>query len=492
MLKNNKLILNLFSLISGATLVLAFAPIHWFFLAFLCPAVLLYIWLQSNQRAAFWYGFLFGLGFYTAGVSWVFISIHHYGNANISISLLITSMLILLMSCYPAVMGYIMRRFWKNKSNAMLCCAAFPALWVSFEWLRAWLFSGFPWILLGYSQSNFVLKNLASMLSVYGVSLACAFFSGLIILFFITKKNRTRMIAVFSIIVICLVSWGLGFIQWTKPFRQPIQVSLIQGNIPINLKWNNDYLSHILQVYSTETKKHWNSQIILWPEAAVPTLTHPISQQLYRLSQLAKKHHSTIIFGIPTYNQRNGNFYNSIKVIGSGKGRYNKRHLVPYGEYTPLAFIFKPLMKQLNIPMSGFTAGRYDQPPLAVQHLKISPFICYEIIFPHEVIRFARGSNLIVTLSDDSWFGNSFASPQQLQMAQMRAIETGRPILYSTNNGITAIINSQGQITKAIPTNQRTTLTADVQPMQGNTPVMKLHNLLVGALVILLLFTSKL
>lgn len=483
----NKYVFSLLSLLSGAALVLAFSPIHWFFLGFLCPAALLAIWLNANKRAAFFYGFLFGFGFFSVGVSWVFISIHHYGNANIPMSLLITALLILVMSAYPALMGYVFKRFFKKASPALLCLVIFPALWVGAEWLRAWLFSGFPWLLLGYSQTDFVLKNIAPILSVYGVSLLSALFAGFLVWFFQSKLFLNRLIAVISVTGICFVTWLFGFIHWTQPVGQPIQVSLIQGNIPLEMKWDSTYLKNITRIYQNETEKHWQSPIILWPEAAIPATTQQVSDFLSAIDKKALKHQTAIIFGIPTYNPYSQDYFNSIKVIGNGEGLYNKRHLVPFGEYTPLISIFKPLMEKLHIPMSGFTPGRYQQSLLKADQLKIAPFICYEIIFPQEVLRFSRGSNLIVTVSDDSWFGDSFASPQQLQMAQMRAIETARPILYATNNGITAIINPHGQITQTLPQDKRATLTADVQPVEGATLAMRWHNLLIGGLVLLML-----
>lgn len=478
------------AILSGALLVFGFAPTHVFFLGYLCPATLLYIWINSGQRSSFWYGLFFGLGFFGTGCSWIFISIHKYGNANLFLSIFITTVFVLVLAIFPAIMGYVFRRFFKRTPQTMQCLVVFPALWVVFEWLRAWVFTGFPWLFLGYTQTNFVLKEFAPIFSVYGVSLVVAIIAGLVVYFCHNLTYWRRFVAVSAAIAFCIVAWGLSFIQWTRPVGKPIKVSLVQGNIPLSLKWNNEYLFHIIQTYTNETHQHWNSKIILWPEAAIPAVTQQVAEYLHFINEQGLKRGDAVIFGLPTYNPKSKAYYNSIKVLGDGAGTYNKRHLVPFGEYTPLGFIFKPLMDRLKIPMSGFTKGAYNQKLLTAVGLKIAPFICYEVAFPHEVMRFAKGSNLIVTVSDDSWFGQSFASPQQLQMAQLRALETARPILYGTNNGITAVITPNGNIKERLPRNRLATLTTTVQPVEGETLAMRWHNLLIGALVLLMLLSG--
>ncbi len=480
----------LLALISGMLLPFAFAPTGWFFLAFLCPAMLLFIWNNCNRNQAFLYGLVFGCGFFGVGCSWVFVSIHHYGNAGFILAVFITVVFVLILSIYIALLGYIYQRFFSHTKDYLHDLIAFPALWVSFEWLRAWLFSGFPWLLLGYSQTATPLKFLAPIVSVYGVSLAVALIAGLLVWLFKSPTNTRRISTLISIIILFGISYSFKFIQWTIPYKTPLTASLVQGNIPLKIKWDAGYLTHILAVYTQQTHQHWNSDIIVWPEAAIPVVSQQVLGFLYDLKDAALVHHAAVIFGIPTYNDDETAYYNSMRVLGDGSGHYNKRHLVPFGEYTPLQALFKPLMDRLNIPMSGFSAGNYSQPLLSAKGIKIAPYICYEIAFAHEVLATTTNSNLIVVISDDSWFGNSFASPQQLQMAQLRALETGRPILYSTNNGITAVINYHGNITQHLPRNKRLTLTAIVQPRQGETLAMRWHNLLIGLIVLLMLIIS--
>ncbi len=477
------------SFLSGALLNLAFPPINWFVFAFICPSILLFIWLRSSPRAAFVYGFAFGFGFFGIGASWVYISVHNFGNAGIFLAGFITLAFVLLLASYSALCGYLFRRFFAKANMAVSCLLAFPALWVICEWLRGWVFTGFPWLFLGYSQTHFVLKNLAPILSVYGVSLATAFICG-VITWCLTKKHnpdlRSGLLGGMLILLILTASYICGRFTWTAPLGKPIPVALVQGNVALEMKWDQNYLTHILDIYTQQTEQHWNQGIIVWPEAAVPIIAQQVQGYLTQMNAAAKKHNTAIILGIPT-STTNGNYYNSLMVLGDGSGIYNKHHLVPYGEYTPLGAILQPLINALGLPMSGFSKGAAHQALLQAKNITLAPFICYEIGYPAQVLSSARNSNALVVVSDDSWFGNSSASAQQYQLAQMRAMETQRPILYATNSGITAIILSDGSTQKTVPINQLSTLVSFFQPVSGETLVMRAHNLIVLGLILLML-----
>lgn len=475
------------SLLSGAFLPLAFSPFNVYSVAFILPAILLAIWLRVNEKKAFWLGWLFGIGFFGTGASWIYISIHEFGNSNAFLAGLITFIFVIWMGLYFAIFGFFFKKLFSPFSEAKQCLLVFPALWVLFEYLRSILFTGFPWILLGYSQLTTPLQGLAPIIGIYGLSLITALIAGALVLL-ATKRSAFIKITAFIIIFTCV---GLGWIfkdhAWTKSIGKPIKVSLIQGNIPFNIKWDESYVLENVNVYKNLTLENLSSKLIVWPEGAFPVYAENAGSFIQRLNAIAKQHHSNIIFGVPILNQKTQAYYNGLLLIGENHGEYLKKHLVPFGEYIPLKNIFGKAMRYFKIPMSGFSAGPKNQPDLKINNIRIAPFICYEIAFPNEVLNAAEHSELLMTLSDDSWFGKSIALAQHLQMAQMRSLETGRPQLLSTNTGITAFISPFGKIEMGAPIDQRVVLTHDIQPMTGKTPLMRWHYYPVMGLVIIML-----
>jgi len=490
MIKINKVFLMLLALISGALLPLAFAPFNGFPLSFICITALLFVWLRSTPWQAFWRGFIFGIGFFAVGSSWIYISIHTYGNASSALSGLITAIFIVIMAIFPATLGLFFTWVFKQSRLAIKCLLAFPAMWVVWEWLRSWVFSGFPWLFLGYSQIHSPLRGYAPLIGVYGVSFIVVFIAACLLLLFHHKDIKIKIISVSSIIILFGVGASISTFQWTKPSSKKITVSLVQGNVKQSMKWDMNYLLHILKVYRNETERHWKSDIIVWPEGAIPVVQNQIPSFFNLINSEAEKHHTAVILGTLTTNSKTKQFYNSMVVLGNGKGTYLKRQLVPFGEYTPLKKLFFPLAKKLDIPMSDLSPGPWHQPTLMAAGITIAPYICYEIAYPIKALNSIRDKQLIVTISDDSWFGNSIASPQQLQIAKMRALETGRYLLYANNTGITAIINPNGKVLKMAPTNQQLVLTGTVQPVDGSTPLMRWNYYpMLGIIILCLVLT---
>ena len=478
----------LFSLLSGAALPFAFAPYNAYSLAFLSPAILLFIWLRAKPWQAALQGLFFGFGFFGVGISWVYISIHHFGNAPIPLATFITALFVGILSLYPALHGYLFRRLFQNKPLAIQCLCVFPASWVLFEALRGWLFTGFPWLFLGYSQIITPLHALAPLFGVYGISLAVTLISGAVVLLATPKKSLLlKGISVLIIIVIVSSGWILSERTWTQAAGKPIKVSLVQGNITQTLKWQPEELMNILNIYRKLTEKNWQSKLIIWPEAAIPTYPEDAKNYFQTMNKLAKQQKDYLIIGSPIYDQKTQKFYNGLNLIGAGKGQYLKRHLVPFGEYTPLKSTLGKLIKKLNIPMSDFSSGPKKQPPLRINGYNIAAFICYEIAYSREVLQHVKDTQIIINISDDSWFGRSKALYQQAQMAQMRALETGRPVLLSTNTGITGFINPLGRFTKLAPIDKRLVLNGKVTPMKGETPLMRWQYYPILGLIILLL-----
>ena len=291
-----------------------------------------------------------------------------------------------------------------------------------------------------------------------------------------------------------MISIGIGLAlnghYWTKPNSKPIQVSMVQGNIAQQMKWDPNQLMAIINSYLALTQQHWDSRIIVWPEAAVPFLPQQLPDFFNELNREAKQHQATVVVGAPLINTTTQQYYNGLLLVGASQGRYRKRHLVPFGEFIPLQSVFGSIMKKLNVPMAGLTPGPQQQPPLLIDGIPIAAFICYETAFPIETLREMEGKQLAINIVDDAWFGHSFAAAQQIQMTQMRALETGRYMAVTANTGITALINPLGQIIKRLPIDTKAVLTGHVVAMTGKTPLMRSQYYPVWlAIIILLLFS---
>lgn len=483
-------IIAVMAFIAGGILPLAFAPVHWFLIAAISPAILLFIFQHSTPKQACWRGWCFGLGQFGVGASWVYVSIHHFGNANAILAGLITLAFIVYLSLFPAAVGYFFRLIFYRNRCVLTSLLGFPALWVLSEWLRSWLFTGFPWLFLGDSQVNTWLRGFAPLIGVYGVSLLITFLSGCLVLLFFYKNWRIKIMCI--IFVIASVSGGalLSTIHWTTPAGHSLQVSLVQGNISQDIKWSPQHLLHIMQIYKTETEKHFASNLIVWPESAIPDYPQQIAFYFQLMDQEAKQHHVAIITGVPIYNADTQQSFNGMMILGDGHGTYLKRQLVPFGEYIPLKPFYGHFMRYFNIPMSDLSRGPQQQPAMIAGNIPLATFVCYEIAYPQLVLHSMSDKQYSVVVSDDSWFGKSLASAQQLQMAQMRALETGRYILYSTNTGITAIINPQGNIQQTVAPQTQTVLTGKITPMTGKTPLMWWNYFPVLILVIFFLLIS--
>jgi len=469
---DSRLFFSLLAIFSGAILPLAFAPFSYYLFAELSLVLLLFVWLRATPGLSFWYGWLFGVAFFGCGVYWIYISIHHYGKAPVPLSIVILALFVAVLALYPACQGYLLSRFFP-KNNRYKFLLAFPASFVLLESIRGWFLSGFPWLFLGYSHIDAPVRGFATVFGVYGLSFVVAVTSGAIFsIFFYWRKNIKFS---FFLILFIILLWGSGFvltkIDWTKQVGAEVPVSLIQGNIPQEEKWDPQNLWSILNRYAFLTAKNLDSKIIVWPEAAIPTDPDDLTLYLKGLSFVAKNSDTTILTGTPFYDKKNeAYYYNGILALGSGSGRYYKRHLVPFGEYLPLKPMLSWLHKFLIIPMSGFSSGAKNQPDLFAAKILVAPFICYEITYPGLVLDYLPQAGLLVTVSDDSWFGDSIAPYQHLEIARMRSLEVGRYQLFSTNTGPTAVINDRGQIIGKTPIFRETVLSVKVKNLVGRTP----------------------
>ena len=459
-------------ILSGVALPLAFAPFHLYPLSFLCLAILFYLLLLGETTGrTFWRGYLFGLGYFGLGVSWVSVSMVRFGGMSLPLSIALTVLLVVFLSIYIAGVGYLAKRFFSNVSAQFTLMLLFPALWTLLEWVRGWLFTGFPWIDLGYSQVYSPLAGLMPLLGVYGVSLVTAVIAGAIVSgFLVNGKARTYILM--AVIAGIMVSQLLKLIDWSEPVGAPVKVSLIQGNIPQDQKWLPQQKKPTIDLYTRLTREHWDSDIIIWPETALPAYYHQAKDFLYGLAEEASKNNTSILMGIPfvDMNASQKKFYNSAVVLENGDMQfYHKYHLVPFGEYIPLKWALGNLLGFLKIPMADFSSSDTHQPVVRMGDLKAAVSICYEDAFGEEVINGLPEANFLINISNDAWFGDSLAPHQHMQKAQVRAQETGRPMLRATNNGISSVIDHKGNILVTSPQFQQSVLTAKIQSMQGAT-----------------------
>jgi apolipoprotein N-acyltransferase len=485
----------------GAISVLGFAPFGYYVVPALSLTVLLLIWRRcETSLAGAAAGFAFGAGLFLAGTSWVYVSLHVYGGMDSPVAALFTLLFCLIQACYPALVGAILPR--PRMNTPLRLMLLFPALWAVAEWLRSWVLSGFPWLSLGYSQvPSSPLAGYAPLLGVFGVSLMTAAVAGALACA-IDDWPRHRLPArpgrrvpgfVLGIgIALAIVAAGaaLKTRQWTQPLSgKPTSVTLLQGNIPQELKWRPERAVTTLQTY-LELARSADSELIVLPETALPMLDVDVPPDyLKALGSVAVRNGGDILYGVPELDASE-RYFNSVMSIGSSPAQtYRKHHLVPFGDYFPLRPLLGWIMDLLHIPMSDFSRGQAVQQPIQVAGQKVAVNICYEDAFGEEIIRQLPHATILANFTNDAWWGDTVASRQHLQMAQMRALETGRPMLRATNTGVTAIIDSAGHVVAAAPEFTTTKVSGQVRGYQGSTPYVLFGNygVLVLALAMLLI-----
>lgn len=465
---------NLTAFVLGLALTFAFAPYEIFPLAIVSLAGLLALWLNRTPKEAFWLGFWFGAGFFGLGVYWVFISVHYIGEVPTPLAVPITGALIAYMALFPALVGYALNRYFPSNNLSKMVCA-FPALWVFSEWVRSWLFTGFAWLLVGYTQTNSPLKGYAPVFSVYGISLAVTITAAMLVFGirqYKAKNYRSIYFSLFAIVAIWTMGSMLNLISWTKPHGDPITISLVQGNIPQEIKWSSDTLQLSFDRYRELTEPLWGkSKIIIWPETAIPMTLQGAADYIQSINDKAKESNTQLILGIPI--QRGKGYYNAVVTLGKEQRVYVKRHLVPFGEYVPISKWIERMLNAMDIPTSVLLPGNIKQPFIQIDGLKIATSICYEITFPELILSDDKTIDMLLTVTNDAWFGRSAAQAQHLQMAAMRALELRRPVIAVSNDGITAVIGPDGKIEAQAPPYETYVLNATVQPTNGLTPWMR-------------------
>ena len=463
----------------GASGVLCFAPFGLFWLA---PAVwcgLFVLFLRANSpKSAALTGLAFGLGFFLTGVSWVYVSLSVFGGMPWWLAGVAAFLFCAVMALFPTLAGWLFKR-WQPAAHWRQAIF-FAVLIAAVDWLRSWIFTGFPWLTVGYSQAPpSPLAGFAPLLGVHGLSLLVAL-SGALLL-------RWRVGLGFLALSVAL-GFGLRQVPWTSPSGEPISVALIQGNIPQEMKFRPEAFSRTLTLYRELVEQN-PAQLTLLPETAIPAFFDQLPPgYIDSLKAAAQAHGGDLILG--TLSGEGERYWNSAISVGKSPLQvYSKTHLVPFGETIPPGFSW--FMNIASIPMSSFSRGPERQAPLAVAGQQVAINICYEDVFGEEIIHALPQAGILANLSNTAWFGHSLAQPQHLQIARMRAVETGRPMLRATNTGMTAVIGADGSVQALLPAFTQAVLKAEVRAYQGMTPYAHIGNLGFLLLAGLLLLASQ-
>jgi apolipoprotein N-acyltransferase len=506
----NPYMLFVIAIISGAVLTLAFAPFRIWPCSFL--SILSLIWLFSKQQHAkgsFYLGFVFGVGFFASSVSWVFVSIYKYGGTSIILALLITSLFIIFLALFPAINLYLLKKLKLDNPVNWRFIIAFPASWALLEIFRSWFLTGFPWVLLGYTQLSSPLKYYASLFGVYGVSFIVLLIAALISsLCWRFKRGRGCSYIIISLILLIFFSPIFLLFLNKKYNKQNYDlesnkhiVAIIQGNIAPNDKFlfqdSSGLIKHISEIYLQPTKDLAKEiDLVIWPENSLPLeVQDPDANAfLYDIDQFAKYNNFGLLLGIPIQHRYKYNyFYNSVLGLGTATGEYYKTNLVPFGDYVPLEDLLRGIIGFFDLPMSRFVAGDLKQAAIKFNKHNLLATVCYDITYAED-LRYrvlTQNPSVIVTVSEDGWFGDSLGPPQHLDIARMRAIETGRYVLRATTSGISAVIDNYGNIVKQAPVFKKFVLISQYQDCFNQTIWNKLGNKLIIGFLLICLGVSK-
>jgi apolipoprotein N-acyltransferase len=491
----------LLSLCVGALSVLAFEPFGYWPIQIATLALLFHLTQRgdSSRRSAL-IGWAFGFGWAVCGVFWLYISMHRYGGMPSWIAALAVVAMGLVLGVFAALsmgLGAWLQRVWRAPATVTLLLIL-PSLWALGEWLRGWIFTGLPWVVSGYAHTASPLAGFAPVIGVYGIGWCAAFIAGCLAIL-LNRNSRFRTGSLLLGIAVMAGGFGLTLIDWTQPNGQPISVRLLQGNVPQELKFNRQQIESTLALYNDMIVAQ-PADLIATPETAIPLLSQQLPPDYMPLLQKqAQKSKSHLLIGIPIYDGPQA-YTNSVIGIAPSDAflerppyRYNKHHLVPFGEFVPTGFRW--FVNLMRIPLGDFSRGDAVQAPFAVKDQWVLPNICYEDLFGEEIADQIAAAHfegkpqpsILLNLSNIAWFGDTIALPQHRQISQMRALETGRPMLRATNTGATAVIDHKGKLVAQLTPYTRATLVASVQGFKGTTPYILYGNATIVALALLML-----
>jgi apolipoprotein N-acyltransferase len=488
-LRANPRVIDLLAVAAGALQVCAYAPIDLPAFAVLAPMTLLLLLRNATPARGVWLGLLYGLGLFGAGIHWIYYSLHLFGEAIAPLSALLTGGFVLGMALYPGALGYLLCRSKQPVAVWMLVLA--PAGWTLAEWLRGWVLTGFPWLLLGHTQTDWLLSGYFPLLGVFGVSWMVVLTAGAAALLLGTRLRSVQRICVIGL---CALVWAGGFllqqVHWSTPEGEPMRVRMVQGNVEQDKKFIAEMLPRSLDVYSRLSVEGPLVDLVIWPETAIPTFYFRVADRLEAVARELRTAGTDLAIGVLEYRQAEQRYFNAVRKVtpdGAPGQMYLKRHLVPFGEYMPLRGLLEFIARYITIPMSDLDAGAWSQAPLPLAGRLAGVSICYEDAFGEEVITQLPAANFLVNVSNDAWFGDSIAPHQHLQIARVRALETARPMARATNTGISAFIDYDGRILARSPQFAVHALDASIQPRAGATPYVHFGNYLVVVALVLVL-----
>jgi apolipoprotein N-acyltransferase len=472
--------------IAGAATAFAFAPYGLFPLAIAGPAVLFLLWVDATPRQAARAGFLFGFALFGAGTWWIYTAVHDFGQAPVWLAVFIMAALLVIKGGYYALLGWLVARASRVRP-ALQLLLLIPAGWMLMEWLRGWLFTGFPWLQLGYAHSDNWLLALSPVGGIHLVTLVTALSAGALALV-VRGTGRERLAALAALALV----WGTAFVlhgrDWTVPVGEPLPVALLQGAIPQDQKWLVENRTASLERYRELHRQALGARIIVWPESSVPVLAHEAAPFLEGIRRESRAQGSDVMIGLLRFDFDTSEIRNGLySMSAEGDGWYYKRRLVPFGEFFPVPAFVRKWMRLMSLPYYDMTPGGDSQAPLSAGGQLLAATICYEDAYGADQLETLERSTLLVNVTNNAWFGDSSAPHQQLQMARFRAREAGRWMMRSTSNGITAVIEPDGGIAARADQFVPAVLKATVQPRLGLTPYARTGNWPVLALALLMI-----
>ena len=464
------------SLAAGALLPFGLAPYDLWPLTLVSAAGLYWVLTREGARPLR-DGWFFGVGKYGLGASWIYVSIHEYGDAAPPLAAFLVAVFVAGMALFPAAAAWLFVRF--RATNSTVVAIWFATVWVLLEWLLTWFLTGFPWLFAGYAMLDTPLEALAPVGGVLLVSFAAVLTAACLV----GWRNWTSWTVA---ALPWIAAWLIADVAWTES-GQAHRVALVQGDIPQDIKWQPDADGMTFERYASLSAPFWDRDLVLWPEAVFYASTGAAGSFLSAMSERAE---GALVFGVVIGEDAPGGakYYNAAVATGAGNGIYRKQRLAPFGDFVPFQEILRGLIDFFDLPMSGLSPGEPGQPPLrGANGIMLGMAICYEIAYPELVRHRGKGADALVTLSNDTWFGGSIGPLQHMQIARMRALENGRYVLRATNNGVTAIIDESGRVAAELPQFVPGVLTGVFHRTRGTTPFARFGSILVVAPLILFL-----
>ncbi len=458
-----------FAMIGGILFPFSFSPFDFDFVIFISLFLFLKSLVGADLKTAFFVGWIFGLGIFGLGIGWIQISIHQFGIPYWIFSFSLTFFFIALMAIYYAILGQFVSLV---RISSPLYIFTIPCLWFLSEYVRSNFLTGFPWLLVGYSQLDGPFKGFIPLVGSIGCSGMVVFIVATF--FWSLKKFKFRWpVSVFISFLAFFSSFLLQDVDWTETHKNSLQVALVQGAIPQQIKWEASQLEDSIQRYWKLTQEYWEKDLIVWPETALPTFPENVPDTIEMLSKKGSETSTVLLIGAPTKDFTREKYFNSILQLGVSSDSYSKRKLVPYGEYFPGKNYFRFLHKYFLIPMSDLSSGDLLKNSLSIKGREVGILICYEVAFTDIAFSSLPKSHFLVNVSNDAWFGNSIAPFQHLQIARVRALESGRPILRATNDGLTALIDHKGGFIATGPQFSPAVVSGTVFGRSGLTPYLE-------------------